>query len=153
MLVLLAACNREVKNSQQEASGMSSDSITAAETAIPEKTEQADLYSGEYITGEYPKGYYQSLKVESTSANQYTVSFSASKVKGKEACRFQGNGSIINDTLKVPVEWNEKTVQMTLFLRNDTMVVFTENFDDRFALNYYCSGGASLTGNYPRTGK
>jgi hypothetical protein len=147
--LVIAACSSEVKNKTKEAA-ITSDTITTI-PSVAEPVIERQPYAGDYISGEYPDGYYQVLKISWKTINQYNVSFTASQVRGKAACSFSGAGSIVNDTLKVPVEWNDKTVQMTLFLRNDTVMVFTENFDDRFAVNYFCSGGASLIGDYART--
>jgi hypothetical protein len=147
--LVVVACKSKVKNTIEQAATTTDTIATTPSAADP--VVETQPYAGNYISGEYPYGYYQLLKITDKAGNQYEVSFTASKVKGRAACSFTGAGSIVNDTLKVPVEWNDKTIQMTLFLRNDTVLVFTESFDDRFALNYFCSGGASLIGDYART--
>ena len=37
---------------------------------------------------------------------------------------------------------------MTILFKDKTAEVFTSKFDDRFALNYFCGGGANLAGDY-----
>lgn len=147
--LLIFACNSEGKKTTEEA--VTATDTLEATSPVAEPEVKMQPYTGNYISGEYPDGYYQLLKISENATSQYEISFTVSKVKGRPACSFTGAGVIVKDTLKVPVEWNDKTVQMTLFLRNDTVMVFTENFDDRFALNYYCSGGASLIGDYTRS--
>ncbi len=147
----IISCSQE--SGQANHTAASVDSTTAADTAFVARKTPAALennYAGEYIWQEDPKGYYQSVSIGQNSTGAYEVLFSASSIKGKPGCSFEGKGSIINDTLKVPIAWRDKTVTMTLFARNDTIHVFTQGFEDRFALNYYCSGGGSLAGEYYR---
>jgi hypothetical protein len=118
--------------------------LTAPAPAAP----AANNYTGEYIWQEDPQGYYQTVSIAQAATGEYNVRFSASAVKGKPGCSFEGKGTIVNDTLKIPVAWRDGTVTMTIIARNDTVDVFTQNFEDRFALNYYCSGGGSLAGEY-----
>jgi hypothetical protein len=148
----VTACSPESKQQAQNTVGNTLATTDSLITGKPTQTANI-IYQGEYIWQEDPQGYYQTVHITESSTGEYEVSFSASAIKGKPGCSFTGKGSIVNDTLKVPVTWREKIVDMTIFADGDTVKVFTENFEDRFALNYYCTGGGSLAGDYYRIKK
>jgi hypothetical protein len=150
----VTACSPESEQQAENTVGDTPAVIT--DSLITQKSIQTahnTIYPGEYLWQEDPQGYYQTVNITESSTGEYEVSFSASTIKGKPGCSFTGKGSIVNDTLKVPVTWREKKVNMTIFAEGDTVKVFTENFEDRFALNYYCTGGGSLAGDYYKVKK
>jgi hypothetical protein len=149
----LTACSPESK--QQPDITITASPTTTTDSLITQKPTKIlnNTHLGEYLWQEDPQGYFQTVKVTQGTRGEYEVSFSASVIKGKPGCTFTGKGSIVNDTLKVPIEWRKKKVNMTIFVKGDTVKVFTENFEDRFALNYYCTGGGSLAGDYYRVKK
>ncbi|WP_018674836.1 copper resistance protein NlpE [Riemerella columbina] len=111
-------------------------------------------YEGEYaINSSKEKGaYWQKLSIKK-EVKGYLVSFTASEVNGKEACRFSDYGTIKSDTLFVDMKSGGKTIPMAIAPTHDQLgvEVFTKNFENRFQLMYYCSGGGSLAGNYLKT--
>ena len=67
----------------------------------------------------------------------------------KPTCTYEGIGQLKTpDILVAPLE--DGKVNMTLTLKGNTIDVWmdSENFDDRFLLMRYCSGGGSLAGKY-----
>lgn len=141
-MLLFCACNTQTKKQAKQID---------SPTAKPQNVNYAlKKYTGTYLWQEDPQGYNQTLIVEESKEGKFLVHFTASQIKGKPGCSFEGVGKLNQDTLKVPVNWRDKTVFMTLFLKEDTMHVFKDNFEDRFVLSYYCSGGSSLAGDYYR---
>ncbi len=108
-------------------------------------------YQGKYETfNEEKGGYTQTLSIQ-PKGSDYEIVFSASKVKNRENCRFSGMGSIKNDTLWVNIS-NEKDKEVLIYIApshdNLGVEVFTPNFENRFYMMRYCSGGSSLAGKY-----
>lgn len=107
----------------------------------------ADPFAGEFYTDGYPDAYWQKMIIAKVN-DTYYIEIITSEVNGKPACDFEGSGQAVNDTLVVPIGESDVPVDMVITRRQDTLAVFTRNFDDRFAMMRYCSGGASLAGDY-----
>lgn len=127
----------------------------ANQTAVSDVDSTAEVafdFEGSYQTPSTDSvlvGYYQTLSINKADS-LYDVVFSASKLKDKEACSFEGRGKLVNDTIYVTVPDDSKEVIMTIFPTKDRLgvEVGTKDEEDRLKLNYYCAGGGSLVGQY-----
>lgn len=115
-------------------------------------------FVGSYSTakkGDVKGSYQQTISIKPTETTRYDdsyqVSFSASKVRGRAGCSFSGKAVKKDGSLWLNVS-NDKSKQVKMYLRplqdKQGVDVFTEKFDERFAMMYYCRGGASLAGEY-----
>lgn len=104
-------------------------------------------FSGVYYSGRPSEQYWQSLMIY-PAGQGFQVVFSASPVNNEPACYFQAQGYVQDNRLVVPLAEKRDQVKMVITNTADTVSVFTEAFEDRLALLYYCSGGASLAGTY-----
>lgn len=108
-------------------------------------------YQGYYETlTKTQEEYRQTLSI-TQNGQDYKVYFSASKIKGKPACQFSGSAILKNNILWVNIAHDKnKPVLMSLIPTKDKLAVevFTQKFEERFTMMYYCSGGASLAGEY-----
>ncbi len=114
-------------------------------------TEKDISLVGEYQTfSEDPEAYWQSLSISHLSGNQYKVDFSASLVKDRPGCSFEGVAALKDGILTVDLPWKEHTKPIMEIKKTDDglgLDVFTKKFENRFAMMFYC-GGASLAGEY-----
>ncbi len=122
--------------------------------------EQASTKENSSLVGNYrtfsedPEAYWQSLSISHLNGNQYKVDFSASLVKNRPGCSFEGVGTLEDGILAVKIPWKENTKPIMEIKKTDDRLgldVFTKKFENRFALMIYCSGGASLAGEYLKT--
>ncbi len=114
-------------------------------------------YEGNYemFISNDSNGYKQYLTIQKEKDNYYLVTFSASKVRDREACRFSDKGFVKNDTLWVNIS-NEKNKKVLMYIvptdDNLGLDVFTKKYDERFYMMRYCNGGGSLAGIYIKNG-
>lgn len=111
-------------------------------------------FSGNYtlLGCDDPKGYQQSLSIK-PEGEAYRVDFTASKIKDKANCSFSDLGTVRNDTLFVALSKPNEGVLMCIAPSHDQLgvEVFTQDFDKRYALMWYCAGGGSLGGSYRKS--
>lgn len=76
------------------------------------------------------------------------------KIGGRD-CSFEGNGQVINDRIEIPLKTGGPDQAGIMVIQplpqSDTLRVFTSDYDERYALNYFCQGGATLAGEYIKT--
>lgn len=115
------------------------------------KKERPFDFSGQYETFTENKEEYKDTLSIRPQGDHFYVKFSASKVKGREACRFSGTAIHKDNKLWVNIS-TDKTKEVLMYIKpshdNLGVEVFTKNFEERFAMMYYCSGGGSLAGKY-----
>lgn len=119
------------------------------------KKQQKFSYQGVYETYHEEKGNYTQTLSIIPKGEQYEIIFSSSPVKDQENCRFSGIGMLKKDTLWVNIAGKKdlaknEAVLMYIAPSHDNLGVdvFTEKFDERFAMMQYCGGGGSLAGKY-----
>ncbi len=108
-------------------------------------------FEGVYETfSEIQDGYMQRFTIKKQTANEYTVDFTASKVRNRAGCSFSGKGILKKDTLFVNIGIDGETVMMTIRPTHDGLGVdvFTKEFEQRFQMMLFCRGGSSLAGEY-----
>lgn len=112
-----------------------------------ESTNDHQSIVGTYVTEGFPDKYFQRLNI-SPSTDGYRVVFSASKIIGESGCSFEGVGQMNHENLIVPITFKDKKVNVVIAKKGKALEVFTQDFNNRFALMQYCNGGSSLAGNY-----
>ena len=106
-------------------------------------------FEGTYVTIGYPKRYWQSLSI-SASKDSYEVKFSASNVQEEPGCTFSSRGTLKRDTLYVPIKRGGVAYNLILLQQDNKLQVQTQDAADRLQLMQFCSGGATLAGEYYR---
>jgi copper homeostasis protein (lipoprotein) len=104
--------------------------------------------NGTYHSNTSEKGYNEILTLTSENDSIYSVKISfTGAAKG---CTFEGKGKLVNNQIDVDLKTINKDLKgtITILFKENTAEVFTSKFEDRFALNYFCGGGASLAGDY-----
>lgn len=93
----------------------------------------------------------QPMDIRATSDGPRSVEV---KIGGKD-CLFQGTGQVVNDRIEIPLKTagpDQAGIMVIQALQdNDGLRVFTSDYDERYALNYFCQGGATLAGDYIKT--
>ncbi|MEH0156331.1 hypothetical protein V6R21_19425 [Limibacter armeniacum] len=107
-------------------------------------------YLGDYITEGYSEGYFQKIYVSDLGNDQVKVKFTASNLKGRAGCSFQGTGEWKANRFEIPFLWGNKTIIMTLTPEDNTVSVSTTKEEDLMGLMYACRGGGSLAGKYEK---
>jgi hypothetical protein len=119
-------------------------------TEIPATTADVVDVSGNYVTEGYAQkneGYDWVSASVKQSENGITVSIRSRADKKKPTCTFDANAEKVdNNNYKALV--NGKNI---LFgFKGDVLSIYPEKDEDAGLLNYYCSGGASLAGEYKK---
>lgn len=137
----VTACNNAA-NENKETETTSQDST--ATTAVTAKD-----FSGNYVTEDYAKrseGYdWVGVTVTNAGADSVIISVRSRADKKKPTCTFDAVAQKRNDSTYAAIA-QEKTV---LFTFSDSKIAIkTESPDDAAVLNYFCSGGGTLAGEY-----
>ncbi|CAA0152015.1 hypothetical protein V2647_10600 [Tenacibaculum maritimum] len=108
-------------------------------------------FSGNYVTASYKKrneGYdWIAVSVKQNSEKEIAVSVCSRADIKKQTCTFDAIAEKMNaNTFATVVDG--KTILFTF--KSNGISITTEKFEDRFILNYYCSGGGSLAGDYEK---
>ncbi|MDM1074342.1 copper resistance protein NlpE N-terminal domain-containing protein [Empedobacter brevis] len=104
--------------------------------------------NGTYQTNTIDKGYNQILELKADNDSIYTIKISfTGAAKG---CTFEGKGQLVNNQIDVELNTINKDLKgtMTILFKDKTAEIFTSKFEDRLSLNFFCSGGTSLAGDY-----
>jgi len=131
----------------------------AEAAAEPAAAGVPQAWFGDYADPEYPdNGWWRKLTVApGTTPAEATVTFTSTSTRSgsdEPDCSFAGTGTWVNDRLEAPIEWKASdgvAVTMTIAVTGDTaMVSATGGSDPVLGLGWYCRGGATLAGSYPR---
>lgn len=112
-------------------------------------------FAGTYLTGNKENGGdWTEIKIESLKGGErFQVTVDAKVRKGVKSCSFDKIGTVRNDTLFIETtDWKRPVT--TFIVKRDNKIVFDvieKEEDDRYVLNWYCSGGGSLIGEYVQT--
>lgn len=108
----------------------------------------AKSFAGVYHLADSDSGgtYPQTLTITAGSDGTARVS-----VGGRD-CEFQGEGNVINDYIELPFKTGGPKQAAVMIIRQtknrDAVDLFTSDHDERYTLNYFCRGGATLAGEY-----
>jgi hypothetical protein len=111
----------------------------------------AEDYAGNYVSNEYSKrkeGYdWLAVLVTPSSDNSLHISVRSRADKKKPSCTFDADAKKLNETT-YQSEIDGKNILFTF--HKNRINITTEKEEDRFILNYFCSGGGTLLGNYKK---
>jgi copper homeostasis protein (lipoprotein) len=104
--------------------------------------------NGIYHTDVTGNGYNQILQLSAENDSIYNVKISFTGAS--KGCNFEGKGQLINNQIDIELNKINKELKgtMTILFKQEIAEIFTSKFEDRFSLNYFCGGGASLAGDY-----
>lgn len=128
-----------------------SEKSAAKEMTSQQETVATATFSGNYVSASYEKrseGYdWIAVSVKQNSQDEIAVSVRSRADKKKPTCTFDAIAKKLNaNTFKALV--NGKAVLFTY--KDNSISISTENPDDSGILNFYCSGGASIAGEYQK---
>lgn len=136
---MLSGCT---ENSQEELRG---DSIK-----VEAPLSKPDIY-GNFVSDGYHKkneGYdWVSVSISPLDQDQIHIKVRSRADRKKPTCTFDATARKAGDAL-YKASLNGKNVLFQL--QHDTLVLETENPEDKDVLNFYCSGGASIAGKYKK---
>ncbi len=107
--------------------------------------------AGQYQTPHKPQEYWQQVNITPLPSHQFQIEITASKVRHYPACEYQGTGFWQAGKIWVNLEKDKEKPPIYMWITplSPTKIdIFTQHFEDRFRMMYYCMGGASLAGEY-----
>lgn len=148
-ILTLSACNSTSQESESTTLSAIKPTITIAH------------FTGDYVTESYAKrkeGYDWMAVTISDNGNQTAnIRVRSTIAKKKPSCTFEANAVLLNDstlTYVAPRITGGKDATLpdstTMFFikKGNDLEISTKDFNNRFDLMYYCSGGGSLMGLY-----
>lgn len=96
-------------------------------------------------------GYRQVLTISVKDLNTVAVKIGFSGAQ--KGCEFSATGKIMNNQIEIDLSEVTPDMKSTMVIRpvsDKEMSVSTSQFENRYDLNYYCGGGASLAGDYKK---
>lgn len=135
------------------ADGKSSATMAEAYVLRRETPKKAAFFEGKYTLEDTDinTASDQPMDIHATTDGPRSVEV---KIGGKD-CSFEGTGQVVNDRIEIPLKTggpDRAGIMVIQALQNkDGLRVFTSDYDERYALNYFCQGGATLAGEYIKT--
>mgnify|MGYP001235868059 FL=1 len=112
-----------------------------------------DYISGDYASADYDKraqGYdWVGVMVRAESDQQIDIKVRSRSDIKKQTCQFDGKAILMGQDAAHGTIFQAQANDSTVFFQfKDNML--TIDSPDKYALNYFCSGGASLAGEYQK---
>ena len=113
----------------------------------------ADKVSADYATADYDKraqGYdWVGVIVRAESDRQIDIKVRSRNDIKKPTCHFDGKATLMGQDIAHGTIFQAKVNDSTAFFqfKDDTLII---DSPDKYALNYFCSGGGSLAGEYKK---
>ncbi|GAA0799895.1 hypothetical protein [Psychrobacter piscatorii] len=112
-----------------------------------------DYISGDYASADYDKraqGYdWVGVMVRAESDQQIDIKIRSRSDIKKQTCQFDGKATLMGQDAAHGTIFQAQANDSTVFFQfKDNML--TIDSPDKYALNYFCSGGASLAGEYQK---
>lgn len=127
------------------ADGEASATLADAYTLKPVKPLDAASFAGRYALKD-DNGDAQTLTIVVEGGGMVKV-----EVKSHD-CEFQGAGRVVNDVIELPFKTDGAGQAAVMIIRptpnKGELTLFTSDYDERYALNYFCRGGGTLAGKY-----
>lgn len=127
------------------------ESETTADNTIITATPVSADRSGNYVSADYAnraKGFdWVAIVIKNISGDSVAISVRSRADKKKPTCTFDAVAHKQNDSTYLAVAQG-KNILFTF--NNNELVIATENTADSGVLNYFCSGGGSLSGSYTK---
>ena len=125
--------------------GEASDALADAYTLKPVTPLDAASFAGQYALKD-DNGDAQTLAITAEGNDMARV-----EVKSRD-CEFQGAGRVVNDVIELPFKTGGPDQAAVMIIRptqnKGELALFTSDYDERYALNYFCRGGGTLAGEY-----
>lgn len=125
--------------------GEVSATLAGAYTLKPVAPRDAASFAGKYALLD-DNGDPQTLTITAAANGRADVA-----VKSRD-CEFQGTGQVINGGIELPFKTGGPDQAAVMIIRpapnKDSLDLFTSDYDERYALNYFCRGGGTLAGEY-----
>lgn len=126
--------------------GKASDTLAEAYTLKPVTPRDADSLAGAYALKDSDGEAGQTLTI--TAAGDGAVKVA---VQGRD-CEFQGTGQVVNDVVELPFKTGGPDQAAVMIIQpgkaQGTLDLFTSDYDERYALNYFCQDAGTLAGTY-----
>ncbi|MFP3456573.1 hypothetical protein R0J89_09935 [Psychrobacter sp. SIMBA_152] len=113
----------------------------------------ADKVSADYATADYDKraqGYdWVGVMVRAESDRQIDIKVRSRSDIKKPTCHFDGKATLMGQDTAHGMIFQSKVNDSTTFFqfKDDSLII---DSPDKYALNYFCSGGGSLAGEYKK---
>ncbi len=142
LFLALISCNSNADKKESE--------ITTDTTTIIATPASVDR-SGNYVSADYAnraKGFdWVAVAVKNISGDTVSISVRSRADKKKPTCTFDAVAHKQNDSTYVAVAQG-KNILFTF--SGDNITIAAKNVADSGVLNYFCSGGGTLAGNYTK---
>lgn len=156
-LAALTGCNSvsPIVNSAHH-STVESVSSTASDLPATQSNILGDNLSADYASTDYDKraqGYdWVGVMVRAESDRQIDIKVRSRSDIKKPTCHFDGKATLMGqDTAHGTVFQTKVNDSIAFFqFKDDTLII---DSPDKYALNYFCSGGGSLAGEYKKLAK
>lgn len=138
------SCNKQEPKSEVKVDGQKEMTTPSSSPS----SSSSSKYEGSYIKGEKGDGYYEELILKNVGGDKYNVKVNyGGSPKG---CQFEANGVLVNDKIIVDLNSVKKdfTSKLWVLLSENKAEITSDTFDNRFDLQYFCGGGASLMGDF-----
>lgn len=140
----MASCNSATEKKAEE----KTDTVSVTKPVTETKVD----VSGNYVTADYQKraeGFdWVAVSVKNTGDNEISVSIRSRVDKKKATCTFNAIAQKKSDNV-YQTSLDGKNILFSF--NNEKISIATEKSDDSSLLNYYCSGGGSLAGEYTKS--
>ncbi|MFZ2843678.1 hypothetical protein [Psychrobacter sp.] len=148
-LLALSGCNNTTKANVDNHSTMQPNAMLSTATTSP----AVQVIVGDYASEDYAKraqGYdWVGVMIRSEGNEQIEIKVRARSDIKKPTCQFDGTATFMGQDDAHGVIFQSKVNASTAFFQfKDDML--TIDSQDKYALNYFCSGGATLVGNYEK---
>ena len=148
-LLTLSGCNNTTKANVDNHSTMQPNAMLSTATTSP----AVQIIVGDYASEDYVKraqGYdWVGVIIRADGNEQIDIKVRARSDIKKPTCQFDGTATFMGQDDAHGVIFQSKVNDSTAFFQfKDDML--TIDSQDKYALNYFCSGGATLVGNYEK---
>lgn len=124
---------------------------TTAPESVAVEMKNSDAVIGNYVSSEYQKrkeGYdWVAVKVSKNTDSTVHIAVRSRADLKKPTCTFDADAKRLNDSVYVATALN-KNIRFTFGQK--LLSIDTEHPADSSVLNYFCSGGGSLAGQYAK---
>ncbi len=148
-LLALSGCNNTTKANVDNHSVMQPSTMLSTATTSP----AVQVIVGDYASEDYVKraqGYdWVGVMIRSEGNEQIEIKVRARSDIKKPTCQFDGTATFMGQDDAHGIIFQSKINDSTAFFqfKDDKLTIDSE---DKYALNYFCSGGGSLAGNYEK---
>ncbi len=148
-LLALSGCNNTTKANVDNHSTMQPSTMLSTATTSP----AVQVIVGDYASEDYVKraqGYdWVGVMIRSEGNEQIEIKVRARSDIKKPTCQFDGTATFMGQDDAHGIIFQTKVDNSAVFFqfKNDKLTIDSQ---DKYALNYFCSGGATLVGDYQK---